>query len=605
MKKRNMFSGLLLILVMGCFMIGSGCKREPESGTHIDQPLEDLVLYESFKFRHEYQLKKAISISDIFEIPETYNNDPVTTIGEFAFANLTNVKEIKLPSSIKVIERGAFMGCSNLEKINIPSSVEIIKNDAFYLCDKLNYRFVDDVQYLDNWLVRAVDLTKSEYNIKKTTMGILEEAFKDCEAMNKITIPESVQFIGDFAFDTTAITSLSLGENLKHMGSNIVYGCTALREIIISEKNAAFEVIDDVVYSKATFRNSFKKDLYIYPRYNNRYNYEVVIGTRAIMPYAFENTLVETVTLPETLTIISEGAFFKANHLTTLAINTAIKEIGVRAFYGCNDLSSALFPNGLKSIGDEAFYECSNLVMVSLPATLETIGKNILKKCQKIRELSIPYLINEHNESIIPILFESNLNIPQTIEKLDILGGTAIDKENLGFFQNLENISISETISTIEEGVFNLFKGLTAVRVDINNQVYRSDNGVLYTKDGTEIIYYPIAKQDATYTLLNTTKVIRTNAFKDTIGTIRVIIPDGVTTIQTEAFVDSEALKTINIPSSVINISQNAFNRLPNVVIDVDLEVSPVTWSNKWYGNLKNAAQDPTINERDNQIIWN
>lgn len=599
MKRKTIITSIFFIITALCLLVGVGCKKETQPENPDDNPKDDILIrYELNEQNDTYQLKKAITIPDLFEIPETYNNKPVTVIGEFAFSSISNLKEIKLPTSIISIENGAFMNCTNLEKINIPDSVEKIETDAFYLCDKLQYTVINDIKYLDDWLVSPVDTSKTEYNLKESTRGILAEAFKNCEVMNKISIPESVKYIGDFAFETTALKSLTLNDGLKFMGSNIVYGCTALDEINISENNQYFKIIDDVVYSKD------QTQLYIYPHYNNSYICQVVDGAEVIMPYAFETTLVETVNLPTTLKKISEGAFFRANHLITMSINSVIEEVGVRAFYGCNDLSSVVFPEGLTSIGDEAFYECTNLMNVSLPASLENIGQNILKRCVKIRDLGIPYLLDSEGISIVSILFENALGVPDTIRKLDVFGGTKIDKLSIGVFQNLTNVSLPQTFSEMEEGVFNNFKELAAVRIDINNPVYKSDNGVLYNKAGTELIYYPVAKQDVAYSILNTTKVIKSGAFNGIKGTIRLIIPDSVTTIQTNAFTDSEALKTINIPNSVINISQNAFNKLPNVVIDVDFDTAPITWSTKWYGDLKNKAVDLSISDRDNQIIW-
>lgn len=60
----------------------------------------------------------------------------ITEIGNYGLSDL-NVKEVILPSTLKIIKRGAFKNCKRLRKIYIPKSVEIIEDDAFLGCNKL------------------------------------------------------------------------------------------------------------------------------------------------------------------------------------------------------------------------------------------------------------------------------------------------------------------------------------------------------------------------------------------------------------------------------------------------------------------------------------
>ena len=61
--------------------------------------------------KYQYKIKKIVI------------GKGITIIKETALASMHNVKEIKLPNTVKKIKNGAFMDCSKLERINIPSAV--------------------------------------------------------------------------------------------------------------------------------------------------------------------------------------------------------------------------------------------------------------------------------------------------------------------------------------------------------------------------------------------------------------------------------------------------------------------------------------------------
>lgn len=63
--------------------------------------------------------------------------DSVTTIGEYAFADIDELTEVRLPDSLKVIPGGAFSNCGKLSKANLPASLEVIELSAFAGCSEL------------------------------------------------------------------------------------------------------------------------------------------------------------------------------------------------------------------------------------------------------------------------------------------------------------------------------------------------------------------------------------------------------------------------------------------------------------------------------------
>ena len=73
----------------------------------------------------------------VVTIPGTINGLPVTSIGDDAFSDCTNLTSVTIPNSVTTIEGWAFNDCTKLTSINIPSRVTSIGDSAFYGCTKL------------------------------------------------------------------------------------------------------------------------------------------------------------------------------------------------------------------------------------------------------------------------------------------------------------------------------------------------------------------------------------------------------------------------------------------------------------------------------------
>ena len=78
------------------------------------------------------------------DIPSTYNNLPVTSIGEDAFGGCTNLTSVAIPNSVIYIGDKAFRDCSSLSSITIPEGVTSIGSFAFVFCSSLSSITIHD-----------------------------------------------------------------------------------------------------------------------------------------------------------------------------------------------------------------------------------------------------------------------------------------------------------------------------------------------------------------------------------------------------------------------------------------------------------------------------
>ncbi len=145
---------------------------------------------------------------------------------------------------------------------------------------------------------------------------------------------------------------------------------------------------------------------------------------------------------------------------------------------------------------------------------------------------------------------------------------------------NLSSLEIGSNVSSIGNGVFMYCYGLSNITVDDNNKNYSSDEyGVLFNKDKTELIQYPIGNTRKNYTIPNDVTEIGYGSFGFCNNIISVDIPTGVTKIDDFAFYKCSGLTSIAIPKSVTSIGYAAFLLGTNDIKDVYYTGTEEEWN--------------------------
>lgn len=186
----------------------------------------------------DLEISKYIGNEPNVKLPNTYNNSKVTSIGDSAFENCLTIKSVTIPDSIKTINSKVFDGCLNLTDISIPDNVDYIKSDAFDNCGYYNNadNWVDDVLYLDGYLIKASPEISGSCSIKDTTKTIVNSAFSGCKDLVSVTIPDSVTTLQENIFsDCSSLTEVSFGKNNKYIPSYTFNNCNGLKNVVIPE----------------------------------------------------------------------------------------------------------------------------------------------------------------------------------------------------------------------------------------------------------------------------------------------------------------------------------------------------------------------------------
>ena len=149
MKKKFIVTFLVVLMVVCCAIGLAACgenAKTPPSGTEQGEEGESgPYTYQLNIDGTSYTLVSCdIETSGEITIPATYNNKPVTAIGEGAFRLCSSITSVIIPDSITNIRENAFSDCDSLISTTIPNSVTNIGENAFRGCDTLAFITIPD-----------------------------------------------------------------------------------------------------------------------------------------------------------------------------------------------------------------------------------------------------------------------------------------------------------------------------------------------------------------------------------------------------------------------------------------------------------------------------
>lgn len=156
---------------------------------------------------------------------------------------------------------------------------------------------------------------------------------------------------------------------------------------------------------------------------------------------------------------------------------------------------------------------------------------------------------------------ETAIDIPPTIGGVTVLRIGEYAFEGTGVIgEGITSVRIPACVTTIGEGVFYYCASLTELIVDSGNANYKAVDNVLFSKDGTLLVTYPMGKPDTSYVIPDTVVTIGLYSFDSLTTLTSVIIPSSVTSIGDGAFYYCSGLNSVTVLNGVTIIGNNAFD---------------------------------------------
>lgn len=222
----------------------------------------------------------------------------VTTIGEQAFYNCQNISSITLQNGVTTIGDGAFSYCPNLTDVVIPDSITSFGEDVFTQCSKIRYTEYANANYIGNAANPYLILVGAKYNITTCTVNsatkiISEKAFFYKNYLTEVRIPDSVQVIGESAFDDCSVLENVVFPTGFDAGNIAFNNCPKYKGQLVGNFYIRNKTLMGVADGVTTV---------------------IVPSTvTAIAAEAFKNTDVKYVYIPSTVTTVETGAFAESN----------------------------------------------------------------------------------------------------------------------------------------------------------------------------------------------------------------------------------------------------------------------------------------------------
>ncbi len=244
--------------------------------------------------------------------------------------------------------------------------------------------------------------------------------------------------------------------------------------------------------------------------------------------------------------IILKSAFTYSITLKSIDIPAGLQKIEDNAFMCCSSLQSVVIPQGVEKIGSSAFYDCTSLQSVVIPQGVEKIGSSAFRYCSSLQSVTIPQGVKEIDSSAFEGCYSlQSVTLPQGVKE--------IDDSAFKDCSSLQSVVIPQSVEKIGDSAF---KGCSSLQ-KIESENFQLKDGLVISKDG-KLIGFTTIGQNLIIPEGVTTIQSRVFSYCNNIETI--VFPKTIKSIEYEAFYKCNKLQTLNFPKSLVHIGKEAFS---------------------------------------------
>ena len=375
-----------------------------------------------------------------------------------------------------------------------------------------------------------------------TVVAVSDRAFIRNSTLKSVTLPSTVNQIGEFAFcgctnlkavngsqyattikgsafaesplltsldlssattlgnyicrDMTNLSSVKLSDKLKKLPQGMFASCTSLLEINLP---SSITVIGNSAFQSTNIENIVLPD-----------------SVEEIEMYAFRYcSKLKTVKLPQNLNVINPLVFERCSSLNNIILPDGLKTLGRLAFADCKSLTNINLPGTLTSVGDSCFSGCTALSSATLANGMKTIPMRLFSGCTALSSISLPPSITSIQQEAFNGTSISTLVIPDSC--------TSIGNSAFRGCKNLVSVSFGANLKKIDSYAFNGCKAITSICLpetfeDLGDWAFMNCSGLQKIYLGTSITN------------------IGSGAFENCTALSNVFLPKSLQVIKTETY---------------------------------------------------------------------
>ena len=587
--------------------------------TALDGKNAELVIPEGTYYIGDNAFKNQVDLTKV-TIPSS-----VLEIGEGAFQNCFSLKTVVFAesSSMQSIGKGAFAFCTSLESIvNLPGNASY-GTYMFQYCTSLTQISIPaGVTALPNYMFRYCT-SLAQIALPESVTSIGQYAFQNCTSLAEIDI-SNVTSIGNFAFNFSGLTKITIPEAIKTLGNQIFNGCSKLKTVTLHDNITSF--------GTSLFTDCTSLESITLPS-----------GLKTFGTSVFKNcTSLTSITIPSGVTTLTNNLFDGCTSLASVTLHEGITAFGKATFARCTSLQSIVIPAGITKLSEESLFDgCTSLSSVTLPEGLTALGKYTFRDCTSLTQITLPSSLTFLGTYTFQNSGLTSITIPENVQHIGATAGSKAGTTTAAYvFQgcvNLRSVTLPSGLLSMGAYVFsgceklekvtytgydgdesfvlpdsvyvlgnNLFEGcasLTSVVLPSGNGEKLSI-GIRLFMDCTNLktVTFPESGWTKLYNYMfqnctslesivipDTVTASGTFAFDGCTSLSRVTLPQGMTSISSQMFRNCVSLKSINLPAAATAINTEAFlgSGLEYIVIPQNVK----TIGNKAFGDCFNLVE--------------